>query len=255
MAFDAPLRYMEWSPHPHLRRHVRCTWTAAPVVGDAEPVLPDGCMDLIWDGSWLFVAGPDTGPVPDERGPAYAVGLRFRPGAAPSVLGPPAFELRDARVPLDALWKDAPAVSDRLADAPSASAARGILEAAVTARLPAGHLPDPVVEAAAHSWAKNPTRAGAAWLAREAGLSQRQLLRRFSSAVGYGPKYLQRVLRFQAFLSLCGTPAPGLADLAYRCGYADQAHLNRDTAALAGRTPARLRDARVGHVRNVQDRS
>lgn len=253
VAFPAPPRYMEWRPSPPLRRHVRCTWTAPPAPGDAEPVLPDGCMDLIWDGSSLFVAGPDTGPVPDERGAASAVGLRFQPGAAPLVLGPPAFELRDARVPLDALWRDAPALTDRLADAPSASAARGILEAAVSARLGGEHLPDPLVESAARSWRTDPTRPGAAWLAREAGVSPRQLLRRFSCAVGYGPKYLQRVLRFQAFLSLSATPAAGLADLAYRCGYADQAHLNRETAALAGRTPTQLRGARVGHVRNVQD--
>jgi len=24
------------------------------------PIMPDGCMDLLWDGKRLFVAGPDT---------------------------------------------------------------------------------------------------------------------------------------------------------------------------------------------------
>ncbi len=34
------------------------------------------------------------------------------------------------------------------------------------------------------------------------GVSERQLRRRFEDAVGYGPKTLARVLRFQRFLAL-----------------------------------------------------
>ena len=34
------------------------------------------------------------------------------------------------------------------------------------------------------------------------GLGARQLRRRFADAVGYGPKTLQRILRFQRFLAL-----------------------------------------------------
>jgi AraC-like DNA-binding protein len=63
--------------------------------------------------------------------------------------------------------------------------------------------------------------------------------------VGYGPKLLQRVLRFQAFLAACGDAAPGLAELAVEAGYADQAHLGRETRALAGLTPTELRTARA----------
>jgi AraC-like DNA-binding protein len=40
--------------------------------------------------------------------------------------------------------------------------------------------------------------------------------------------------------------------LAFRVGYADQAHLSREARILAGRTPAELRAPRV-RVRNVQD--
>ena len=36
--------------------------------------------------------------------------------------------------------------------------------------------------------------------AHELGVSERQLRRRFAEAVGYGPKTLARVLRFQRFL-------------------------------------------------------
>ena len=37
------------------------------------------------------------------------------------------------------------------------------------------------------------------------GVSERQLRRRFADAVGYGPKTLARVLRFQRFLASAAT--------------------------------------------------
>lgn len=262
-SLDIPTRYLEWRARPALRRYVGCTWSGGAEDGHREPVLPDGCIDIIWDGRRLLLAGPDTGPTADEREGSLVVGLRFRPGAGPLFLGVPASELRDARVGLDRLWPDAPALADRLGEAASVSETRAILEETVAARLPTAAAPDPAVEFAARAWgarsgavhdpATGPPALSASSLATRAGLSERQLHRRFVAAVGYGPKYLHRVLRFQAFLGLSHTPGLSLAELAYRCGFADQAHLTRETAALGGRTPAQLRAARRGDVRNVQD--
>ena len=64
--------------------------------------------------------------------------------------------------------------------------------------------------------------------------------------VGYAPKTLQRVLRFQGFLALAeaertaGAADPDLAQLAFAAGYADQAHLTRECTRLAGLPPAAL---------------
>ena len=83
---------------------VECGWTAvtpstAPAATAA--ILPDGCMDLLWTGTELLVAGPDTAPHPYRREPGQRVwGLRFRPGRLPALLGVPAVDLRDDRVPL-----------------------------------------------------------------------------------------------------------------------------------------------------------
>jgi len=84
----------------------------------------------------------------------------------------------------------------------------------------------------------------------------RQLRRRFHDAVGYGPKTLQRVLRFQRFvraLDACGG-ACDLAASAAEAGYADQAHLTRECVALSGMTPAALAGIRGGSgVRGIGD--
>ena len=86
-----PTGYLEWTTQASLRRYVACCWTGSiDACGSpsAEPVLPDGCMDIIWDGRRLFVAGPDTGPAPAGEEGLFYVGMRFRPGMAPLFLGP-----------------------------------------------------------------------------------------------------------------------------------------------------------------------
>jgi methylphosphotriester-DNA--protein-cysteine methyltransferase len=79
-------------------------------------------------------------------------------------------------------------------------------------------------------------------VAGDVGLSMRQLRRRCHAAAGYGPKTLQRVLRFQRFVRMLDAAAgpTDLASAAATAGYADQAHLTRECAAFSGLTPAAL---------------
>jgi len=79
-------------------------------------------------------------------------------------------------------------------------------------------------------------------VAAEVGLSLRQLRRRCQAVVGYGPKTLQRVLRFRGFISRVDARPEilDLAAIAAEAGYADQAHLTRECGRLSGMTPAAL---------------
>jgi AraC-like DNA-binding protein len=152
--------------------------------------------------------------------------------------------LRDQRVDLELLWPDAGQAGEELARSSTLRQAAAFLEEWAVRRLPGIEAPDPVVEAATEIWSRGGATVAMAHLAERAGISERHLYRRFVAAVGYGPKLLQRVLRFQAFLAACGGAVP-LAELAVEAGYADQAHLGRETRALAGLTPTELRTARA----------
>ena len=67
-------------------------------------ILPDGAMDLLWDGAALRVAGPDaTARWHEDPGGTAWTALRFTGGAGPAVLGVPADALTGQTVPLDAL--------------------------------------------------------------------------------------------------------------------------------------------------------
>ncbi|WP_371102522.1 DUF6597 domain-containing transcriptional factor, partial [Streptomyces sp. PU_AKi4] len=79
-------------------------WTSTPSGGGGGRVLPDGCMDLLWNEGRLLVAGPDTRAHLTEGRPSAWAGVRFPPGTAPALLGVPAHELRDLRVALSDLW-------------------------------------------------------------------------------------------------------------------------------------------------------
>jgi AraC-like DNA-binding protein len=233
--------YREWPPPAHLRHAVECLWVRT-VEGGAEPatlvVLPDACCDLIWQsGRGAFVAGPDTSAVGivHPRG-AVLVGVRFRPGAGGPALRTPLHELRDQRVEAaDVLpWVDRP-LHDSLA--PDEAAAR-LLD--VAAALVDAGPPDPIVGRVVRGLADPSARVGD--VADQSGVSPRHLRRRFQEAVGYGPKTLQRVLRFRRFLAAARPSGArvDLAALAVGAGYADQAHLTRECNELAGTTPARL---------------
>ena len=213
-------------------------------------VLPDGCTDLIWEqGRGAFVAGPDTGPVPTTMtAGTVMLGVRFRPSAGGPALGIPLSELRDQRVDLADLRPDHARRLSATLD-PDTAAARAL---DVTAALVADGAPDPAVTQAARLL-RDP-QARAEDVAADIGLSMRQLRRRCHAAVGYGPKTLQRVLRFRRFVSRIDA-CPDVLDLAAiaaEAGYADQAHLTRECGKLSGLTPAALaRQRRLSQPRPV----
>ncbi len=240
-----PVGYTEWPAPAALRDAIACLWAqVTPNADRSGLVLPDGCTDLIWEqGRGAFVAGPDTGPVPATMtAGTVTLGIRFRPSAGGPALGIPLSELRDQRVDLADLR---PADARRLPATlhPDTAAAR-LLD--VTAALVADRAPDPAVTQAARLLCDPQARAEE--VAGDVGLSMRQLRRRCHAAVGYGPKTLQRVLRFRRFVSRIdavpdtpdGPDGFDLAAIAAEAGYADQAHLTRECGKLSGLTPAAL---------------
>ena len=241
------MAYREFPARPELADLVAGTWQRDVPRAGATRVLPDACVDLVWQAGELFIAGPDRTVFMSPVGPGAAiVGLRLRTGTAGAVLGLPARELQDLRVPLDAVWGRAGAVlADRVTAAGHPAARRQLLETAILERRDEMADLDAVVLAARRRLGRPGTRVSS--LSRVVATSERQLLRRFDAAVGYGPKTLDRILRFQRLVARA--PEQGLARVATELGYADQAHLNRECVKLSGLTPIQLMpSADVEHV-------
>jgi len=216
--------YREWTPPGELAGRVSRLWSREAWAPGVARVVPDGCIDLIWGPDGPIVAGPDTKAHltvlrPQDR----YFGIRFRPGALGGLLGVPPHELRDLRVPLE----DLPALPGLTRE--------GMIDA-VVARLRETPGPDPAGAAIVAALRRGTSVAAVAW---ELGMSERSLHRRCLRVFGYGPKTLQRVMRFRLALRLARSGVP-LAEVAAEAGYADQAHLANDVRRLAGVSLTRL---------------
>jgi AraC-like DNA-binding protein len=142
----------------------------------------------------------------------------------------------------DLLGSDAERWAERL------SATRGwadrftLLDQLLADRMAAGPVPSREV---AMAW-RTMRRAGGAVrvadLAEDAGRSHRHLAAQFRDQVGPTPKTAARILRYERAARLLARGDMTPAQVAAVCGYADQPHLTREFARLAGTTPAaRLR--------------
>ncbi len=233
-ATAAPSRgYREAAPDPALADMVVCTWVD-PARPRPQPVLPDACIDLVWDGTTLAIAGPDTHAVPVDSDRTY-LGVRFRPGAAPAFLGIGSDEMVDSRVPLRDVWaQHAVELEQHLLEQPRAATA--LLERALLDRLAVTPEVDPLVGGLVDLLARGTSLPESI---EHLGVSDRTLRRRCAVAVGYGPKMLERILRFRRALRLLRNHR-SLAETAQLAGYVDQAHLTNESQRLAGLTPATL---------------
>jgi AraC-like DNA-binding protein len=247
-AHDHRQTYLERRAATPLADHVACVWVQQVAPG-ADPythhTVPNGSADLICAvGSLPRLIGPQTGPRTETLAPgATVVGVRFRPGSAPSVLGLPASELVDLSLDWDELANgSAAALGDQVAAAGSPAEAAAVLERAVFTRLTDAPDPDPIARAAVARllpWRSDDI----ASLPSSLYTSERTLRRRFEAAIGFSPKVLHRMMRFQGFLALAQgreQPSAELARLAAEAGYADQSHLTREAMRLAGRSPRTL---------------
>jgi AraC-like DNA-binding protein len=231
--------YREFAPPTALRDLVECAW-----VLDGPPeavrVLPDGCMDLMRMDGRVMVAGPDTTASVSLRGAEPFLGLRFRPGALPRLLGVPASELKNERVGLSELRSGLPQrgsltelAATLACDEPRAETAPWPLALLrlVTGRLAAG--------------------ATVADVAGEIGWSNRTMQRQCTAIYGYGPAMLRRILRFRRAVRLLDD-GRSFSEVAAGAGYADQPHLHREARQLAGVPLASLRHDSSNANRSTQ---
>jgi len=124
---------------------------------------------------------------------------RLHPGLAPSVLGIPASELLNQSAPLYQVWSANSARITLPLNEPMLVLQKSALVQALS-RATASATPLDGAVVASIRWIALRPEATVEQLSQSIGISHRQLQRRFSAAVGYGPRMFQSVLRFQRLL-------------------------------------------------------
>jgi AraC-like DNA-binding protein len=268
------MRYHEHRPVLALGPFVECVWFAegdgrnAPV----ETIVPDGCPELIvqigepfreWRPAGAerqpraFLVGEMTRALRVQpAGRVSTMGIRFRPAGLRAFLRTPLHELTDSATPIDALWgRAARRLEEEVAEARDDSARLRLAEAFLLRCLDSGPSRDAAVEAAVCLILGERGQVRLAALGVAAGLSERQLERRFRTAVGVGPKALSRLVRFQEVLRRLGGAEEPLVQVALDCGYFDQSHLVNDFRKLAGVAPTHYLGAESDLARRFADPS
>lgn len=256
-----PVHYREHPPDPVLADRVECVWTStisAGFVTAHHRVLPDGCMDLLFDfqatsaPARVSVVGTMSRPhIFLTIGAVDLLGIRFRPGGLSSVVPLNAAELTDREADLASLlgrWPDE--IWHELSEADPAIRI-GRVQEAIMRRHPA-----PMDRYVRYSVSRIHASRGAVRLAAlEAGtgLSARQLERKFAQHLGVSPKTFARIVRFKCVTSVAKrSEAPAdWARLAAESGFADQPHLAREIKAFSGLCPTDFRAWSDGSARDV----
>lgn len=227
-------------------------WACLNVVLSGEVRCADGPLPA------AFLTGPFSAPFDtDVRGELLSLSIVLQPWALRPLFDLPASELVDRLLAVDGI---ASPRLHALCDYARVACGGGLSPQALwsaVAELVAGAGATPPALAL-----ETLRRHGVEAAAESLGVSARHYRRRFTDHMGLAPAAWLRITRWEQSLQDLAQ-ASSLAELSARHGYADQAHLTRETRALLGTSPARLRHAlRAGEggwalqparVRFVQD--
>jgi AraC-like DNA-binding protein len=239
--------YREYPPSAALREYVDCYWTRTGEIElpAAHRVLPDGCIDIMFDFASnhddAFVIGPMTRPLLVDAGsPENMIAVRFRPGGAFAFFNLPMHALTNARVEVANFWKDAAAFEDSILERVSIDERIATLECALIARLSFARSIDRRIRAAIKSLRHTSGQMPIDSISSEFGMSRQHLTRKFQEQVGISPKLFARIVRMQDMLRRVeNVREVDWCTLALDSGYYDQAHMIDDFRDLCGISPAR----------------
>ena len=256
------MKYFESPPSVKFATVVKCYWSieSDDIVHEPQPVLPDGCPEIVFNladrfNRLNFAGGVELQPRAlvagqmrmginiQPTGKVHLFGVRFLPAGAFGFLGSPMSEFTDRIVNASEVFGSGiDSVLQRLADADTFHRRIRLFEELLES------YGDRVMKSSSEfAYALDLISDDGkpiASVADHLGWSERRLERAFKERVGVSPKTFSRIIRFQRLLRLLESDAGlDLAAAAIDCGYYDQPHMNRDFASFAHTSPRAFLDA------------
>lgn len=208
------------------------------------------------DSYHAFFAGLSTSyAVTESAGYGGGIQVDFTPLGAYLFTGVPAYEFADRVIEYEDFGGiEARILTGKLESTPDWGERFELMEAAILARMArAPRASEGVAWAAARLEAEHGL-VPISELTRELGWSPRQLIDGFRREVGLPPKQVARIHRFDRAVKMFRPEAaPCLADIAFECGYYDQAHFAREFREFAGCTPTQHYERLVPESGGVLD--
>lgn len=206
-----------------------------------QQVVPQPRVHVAAEQGRLLVHGVTREPFHRTlEGTGHVLGAAFHPGGFRPLLRSGVGSITGTvRPALDVLGLDDAPVAERILGSSDSADMVAAFEAFLLAGAPE---PDPVgaeVTRLVEQAERRSDLTRAEQLAREAGMSLRNLQRMFTEYVGIGPKWV--IQRFRILDAAAAAHAGAVTDwagLAHELGFSDQAHLTRAFTRVVGTPPA-----------------
>lgn len=253
------MNYQTFEPNSDLTTLIKCYWTLESQKEkkpQRQTIVPDGCIEMIFhygdlykqytkNGNFIiqpkcFVFGQLTQPLEIEpTGETGIFAVRFHPNGFLPFTTIPIKEMENTAVSLEKLFgKDGQGIEKKIINAISTSDRINLIEIFLLTRLTDAETVDRIVKSTVETIMTANGQLSVNELSEQLNMNRRQLVRKFSSAIGLSPKQLSKTIRLQATLKmLLNKKFTSLTALAYENEYYDQAHFIRDFKELTGYTP------------------
>lgn len=250
---------IEYSPCERLQPFVELYWEGSFNVNATRSIsmqlIPNGCLELIIhlndlhcdlqkDDRWsqtpdYMIIGLFTNPYEIQfKNHVKVFAIRFKPEGIYNVFGVPASEFKerfeDMSMVIGQEFRD---FSHRIREEKNILNMIKRAEGYLLKNLQSNKIDISYVNQAAEL-IRNSNVIKIDKLASQLYISKRQLEREFKNKVGISPKHYFRITRINEVLRcLSGNQKMDLTDVAYYCGYYDQAHFIHDFKTIAGIKP------------------
>jgi len=248
-----------YQPSEELKDFVMCYWTldfpreATPQI---NTIVPDGTMKLIFhygDLYWhhpeggkrflqprSFLIGQLTRPyVVEPEGDTGTFVVRFHPNGFIPFTTIPIKEMENKPISINTLYGNAgDQLEHHILNAESTDRRIQIIEQFLLDRLKDGKAIDTIIKSTVDTIFDSKGQISVTELSEQNQIHRRQLVRKFSNAIGLSPKQLSKTIRLQATLkSLLNQQQAKLTDAAYDNDYYDQSHFIKDFKEFTGLSP------------------
>lgn len=233
--------YRERSLGPMRRREL--PWPGVVLIFDFGPTLrfldADGNAVVARHHGGFLAGVHDVTVLTETVGEQSGLHVSLTPLGASGLLGMPMGEVANRVVGVDDAFGTAgPRLVEALLNAPDWSTRFDLLDAAIARRLSETDRPSRLAVAGWQRMEASGGQLSIGDLAAELDCSRKHLIAVFRDQIGLPPKTVARILRFHRAIGLYDRGlCAGWADIAYECGYTDQAHFVNDFRHFAGVSP------------------
>ena len=248
-----------FAPSEALKDFVMCYWTLdfpRENTPQINTIVPDGTMKLIFhygDLYWhhppegdrflqprCFLIGQLTQPyIVEPDGDTGTFVVRFHPIGFIPFTTMPIKAMENRPIAISTLFGKAGALLEKgILTAQTAAERIQIAEDFLLARLTDAQTIDQVITSTVDTILATKGQISVTELSEQNQVHRRQLVRKFSTAIGLSPKQLSKTIRLQSTLKALLQQRPSkLTDLAYDSEYYDQSHFIKDFREFTGISP------------------